>query len=1232
MSRTITATLFLLLIASPSLAGRLSAGLERQLATLAPGDEVTVLVVMKDRVDVTALDQQLHAAKAPLGHRHRVVLEALQDKASRTQEALLGDLVAKSNAGIVRDFTPHWLVNGVVVTTTADGARALAARDDVDVVEPDHKVELIAPAATAGTAAKAIGITPGVVAVGARRVWDELGIDGTGALVGSIDTGVLAKVAPLAGKWRGRTAPWTECWYDITNASTTPLDGDFHGTHTMGTILGRAVGDTIGVAPGAQFICANTLMAGTVEAFNSGMLATLEWLADPDGNPATTEDVPDVVNNSWGVSEDMELGYLDCDSRWWDAIDACEAAGIVMVWAAGNEGPGAGSLRSPADRATTAYNCFSIGSAGNDAPHAVSAFSSRGPSGCGGIYAVKPEIAGPGESVMSCVPDGRIIAMSGTSMAAPHVTGVVALMRSANPDVDVITIKQILMNTAVDSGFAGEDNATGYGFVDGYAAVLAVMADLGTVSGSVFNSVTGVPIAGSSVTVSAPGENPRTLITDPDGSFSTMLPVGTWTLETGYFGYAPGTATVVVVGGAVLIQDLPLAPLPSATLYGHVYDLAGVPVDSATVSALGTPVWVLTGAGGGYSLDLPVGGDYDVVAIGGGYAGDLHTLTGWSVDTELDFALPDIITEDFEGAGFLQLPWRHSGDAAWVIDPDHAETGTRSARSGLITHDQTSVLSLDVDVIVPGDLEFSFWTETEGGVIPVGDYLIFEVDGVEVARWYWLQGGFTAGNWPHWTHRLERGLHTLSWIYAKNGSVSWYSDAVWIDNLVFPTIAPPSYPAVAVDTAPLAVSVPPGGTTTRTLGVGNTGEAELAVEAVGMMSPAPGQAAAKALAKGEEDPAPGFVSPLGAGGPNLYGYTWIDSDDPAGPVYDWVEISGIGTPHAFAEDGNMTFPLGFTFGFFGTGYTSVNVSANGWLSFTSTTYGYVNRPIPEATQPNALIAVLWDDLSPPQAEVPEVPWTEPGIIYTWADPTGQRFIVQWEGIPYFGTWYNLLTFQAILNADGTILCQYKTVYDRGSATYGLENADASDYLAVAYNSPYAHSGMALKYSLDPIPVHWLSAAAADSLVQPGQGTELTLTFDASELPEGVYEGHVLMATSDPANPSVVVPLTLTVSATSAVGTEVPERFALAGAVPNPFNPSTRITYAVPAGGADVSLRIYDVSGRLVKELVGGHRPAGYHQVAWQGEDGAGRRVASGLYFYRLEAGGFSQTRKVMLLK
>ena len=180
-------------------------------------------------------------------------------------------------------------------------------------------------------------------------------------------------------------------------------------------------------------------------------------------------------------------------------IDGAEAAGCAVVFSAGNEGPGAQSIGSPPDRITTPTNGFAIGAvdarAGIPFPFPIASFSSRGPSGCPGTATekIKPEVSAPGVEVYSTLNNGGYgggFSWSGTSMAGPHVSGIVALMRQANPDLSVTAIKQIIMSTARDLGVAGEDNTFGWGIPDAYAAVSAALQTAAVGGGAGASSAT----------------------------------------------------------------------------------------------------------------------------------------------------------------------------------------------------------------------------------------------------------------------------------------------------------------------------------------------------------------------------------------------------------------------------------------------------------------------------------------------------------------------------------------------------------------------------------------------------------------------------------------------------------------------------------------------------------------------------------------------------------------------
>jgi subtilisin family serine protease len=606
------ATLFVLALSvSTAFAGVLTSGLEKQLNNSAPNDELKVLLSFGDRSSVEALDQDLHQSCTTLAIRHERVLNLLQEEADRDQAEAKIQLEQLLEQKKILGYSPHWILNGIVVRATAEVVPSLAQLSGVEIVEANLVAELIEPVEIKAADARdsSRNAVAGVEACQAPRVWHELGIWGEGALVANMDTGVDGNHVALTSRWRGNHAPASECWLDlIDDGSTTPQDGHGHGSHVMGTITGLAVGDSIGICPGAEWIATNPINQGADDGFDNDIIVGLEWFADPDGNAMTLDDVPDVVQHSWGVNEDF-AGYTDCDSRWWDAIDNVEAAGVCQTWSAGNEGSGSETLRSPADRATSATNCFSVGSTMTYSPYTISSFSSRGPSGCGGFYSTKPEICAPGSDIYSVQAGGGYTMMSGTSMAGPHIAGVVGLMRSANPDIDVQSIKVIMMETATDLGSAGEDNTYGWGIVNAYDAVLAAMTGYGEVAGTITDATSYLAIEGAFVRHES--GSPATTSAE-DASYSLYLPAGVHTLESGFFGYGTESQSIEILSGETVVLDFALSPVPNAILSGVIMDAAGTPIHNAILSVVGAPVDDTICPNGLFSISLPAGEDYQI--------------------------------------------------------------------------------------------------------------------------------------------------------------------------------------------------------------------------------------------------------------------------------------------------------------------------------------------------------------------------------------------------------------------------------------------------------------------------------------------------------------------------------------------------------------------------------------------------------------------------------------------
>jgi subtilisin family serine protease len=261
------------------------------------------------------------------------------------------------------------------------------------------------------------------------------------------------------------------------------------------------------------------------------------------------------------------------------------------------------------------------------------------------------------------------------------------------------------------------------------------------------------------------------------------------------------------------------------------------------------------------------------------------------------------------------------------------------------------------------------------------------------------------------------------------------------------------------------------------------------------------------LDKGAVDPRPGI---RGSGGPDLFGYTWRDSDEPGGPYFNWVDITGIGTLLPFGGD-DATYPgvgIGFEFPFYGDTFSTVNVCTNGFLSFTSTSAQFGNQPLPSIYGPENLVAALWDDLYMPTPSA-----------YVYQDSS--EFIVSYVNVPRLGGSVPY-TFQIILDRNGRIVYQYQTSpgpWDV-SATVGIQNATRDDGLTVAFDSAYVHDGLAVEISGGS---RFLSVVPSQGVVPAGGAMDLTATFDASGLLGGDYHADVDVASNDPVRPLVTVP-------------------------------------------------------------------------------------------------------------
>ncbi len=550
--------------------------------------------------------------------RGAYVLDTLTTNARKSQAAAIA-LAKKSQA----KAKSYWLTNVLVVKGDSKLAQQFAKLPGVKAVRATKLYPLVKPVEEKAAILAASGDPEwGVDKIRAPEAWNE-GVLGQGVVVSSVDTGVDFTHPALVSQYRGNLGggdfDHNYNWWDPTGACGEPCDNVGHGTHTMGTMVG---GDgpgpftpDVGVAPGARWIAAKGCEDfGCTE---ESLLSAGQFILAPtdlNGDNPDPSKRPDVVNNSWGGGPGDPF-YLAIVQAW-------RAAGIIPVFSSGNPGPECGQGGSPGDFT----QAFSAGA--TDIDDNIADFSGRGPS----IYGkINPDISAPGVDVISSVPGGGYASFSGTSMAAPHTSGTIALILSAKPALigdpnNYTPITDAVRKTAIDRidlSCGGADdgdpnNVYGDGRIDAKAAV-DLVATGGTLAGIVRDATTGHAIGGAQVTASG-GFRDFTVTTNAAGRYEMFLAAGTYDVHAEAFGYAVKLVTgVVITTDHTTTRNFNLVALPRYRINGHVRAAEdGSPLVRAAVVAIGTPVPpAITDAQGAYRLTLPIG-TYTIRASAGG--------------------------------------------------------------------------------------------------------------------------------------------------------------------------------------------------------------------------------------------------------------------------------------------------------------------------------------------------------------------------------------------------------------------------------------------------------------------------------------------------------------------------------------------------------------------------------------------------------------------------------------
>ena len=408
--------------------------------------QASYLIVLDRQADLRGASRYADkAAKA------QFVLDALRAAASETQPDLIALLEARG--ATVRPFV---IVNALAVRGDLGSLLAAADFPHTAAIVPDSPAPSALPKPDgAARAARPAAPEWGVDAVRASAVW-SLGYTGAGIVVGGQDTGVRWDHDALRSHyrgWDGSIADHDFNWHDAIHGpvpgsppgnacgfdAPAPCDDYGHGTHTVGTAVGDdGAGNQIGVAPGAQWIACRNMDDGW--GAPSTYLECFEWFLAPYPIGGTIADgdvsrAPHILNNSWSCPD-----YEGCltGQEIISGVLAMRAAGILTVVSATNYGSSCSTIAQPP---AIYAESFTVGA--HDASGNPASFSSRGPVTVDGSNRLKPDLAAPGVGVRSAL-NGSTAAygsLSGTSMAAPHVAGVAALLWDAAPyligDVDL---------------------------------------------------------------------------------------------------------------------------------------------------------------------------------------------------------------------------------------------------------------------------------------------------------------------------------------------------------------------------------------------------------------------------------------------------------------------------------------------------------------------------------------------------------------------------------------------------------------------------------------------------------------------------------------------------------------------------------------------------------------------------------------------------------------------------
>ena len=665
------------------------------------------------------------------------VTSTLKEFTSQTQADLmlqLNELEANSH---VREIKSIWISNVVNCEMTKSAINAISTRSEIAAIDFDEdRMILLAPKINKNSDESLHEIRDGreitwnVTIVNADDVWGQ-GYYGAGVIVAVLDTGVNYNHTDLNDHlWSHPDYP--NHGYDFANGDDNPMDDHGHGTHCAGTVAGDGTsGSQTGMAPEATIMCVK-LMDSSGNGNESQCWQAIEYAVD---NGADVLSMSFGWQHSWGTNR---IG-------WRNAMDYAYAADVFASVAAGNEGnqqssyPIPDNVRSPGDcpppwlhpDQTLTGGLSSVVCIGaTDSNDNLAGFSGRGPVTWENITGFNDYAYNPGMGLIR-----------------PDISA---------PGADIKSLAHY-NNTGYESGWSGTSMATPC-----VAGVIALMLSKDfTLTPALIDQ-----IIEENVGVA---QNPK------NNNFGS------------------GRIDALASINAVPTPNTP----PNAVVNPS-------PSDTAENIAVNTNLSWMNG-GGAASYEVSFGTDNPPTNIVNGEAVtssnyeliellEYNTIYYWSINAINDFGNADgpiwsfttagPADEDFETGDFTLYPWAFAGNQDWIVQANEVYEGTYSAKSGLITHDQTSELEIVMNVEEDDIISFYTKISCEEDQNDNWDYLAFYIDNVEQDRW---DGEVS---WGYQSYAVTAGNRTFKWKYLKDGSVSSGSDCAWLDYITFPSVAP----------------------------------------------------------------------------------------------------------------------------------------------------------------------------------------------------------------------------------------------------------------------------------------------------------------------------------------------------------------------------------------------------------------------------------------------------------